>query len=351
MRSLAGKLLLAICSLVLTLAFFEAAFRILDYRGFHTDRISEWEEALMPAKDRVEGVHLQFIPQSSWRLIYDSNPRGYFDDDNSLTFQMNNYGFRGPDIQVPKPDGVFRVLMLGDSFTFGAGVRLEHTFVHRMSEIMKSEVSDDIEVVNCGVSSWSTGTEITYLEKMGMSLEPDLVVVVFIPNDADYAAQFDLWNEFRASYEPPDWLRRSYILTFIYAPISREIAGRRYVKRLARASVGIRSAQFKWRKTLRLLKKGKDIAKAGGAEYAIVMFPFMFKLDDSYPLHAIHDKVRKVSESNDIPYSDLFGAFKGNDYMDLWVHGSDQHPNEVGHEIAARAIADFLVEEELVGRR
>jgi hypothetical protein len=76
---------------------------------------------------------------------------------------MNSYGFRGPDIVVPMPDGVIRVLVVGDSFIFGAGVRLEHTFVRRLAEILAERGPDHIEVVNCGTSSWTTATEITCL--------------------------------------------------------------------------------------------------------------------------------------------------------------------------------------------
>jgi hypothetical protein len=72
-------------------------------------------------------------------------------------------------------------------------------------------------------------------------------------------------------------------------------------------------------------------------------------LDDECPLHPIHEKVRKASESVDIPYLDLIPAFEGYDYADLWVHGSDQHPNEIGHEIAAEAMANFLIDEKLLG--
>ena len=127
--------------------------------------------------------------------------------------------------------------------------------------------------------------------------------------------------------------------------------GRRYVEHLSKAAIGIRSAQFKWRRTLEDLERGKDIARSGGADYAVVMFPFMYMLDDEYPLHPIQEKVRKASASVDIAYMDLFPAFEGNDYADLWVHGSDQHPNEIGHEIAAQAMASFLIDEKLLGER
>jgi hypothetical protein len=76
MRSFTGKLLLSVSSLILTLSIVEVTFRILDYRGFHADGIAEWDDALMPKKDPIESVNLQFIPHSKMRLIYDGNSRG-----------------------------------------------------------------------------------------------------------------------------------------------------------------------------------------------------------------------------------------------------------------------------------
>ena len=36
--------------------------------------------------------------------------------------QVNNLGFRGEDMTVKKPAGIYRVLLVGDSFTEGESV-------------------------------------------------------------------------------------------------------------------------------------------------------------------------------------------------------------------------------------
>ncbi len=51
---------------------------------------------------------------------------------------------------------------------------------------------------------------------------------------------------------------------------------------------------------------------------------------------------------NGIPVLDLLDAFEGQPYEELWVHPSDQHPNEDGHYIAAEALADFVRLEHLL---
>ena len=41
---------------------------------------------------------------------------------------------------------------------------------------------------------------------------------------------------------------------------------------------------------------------------------------------------------------DLLPAFAGHDGPELWVHPTNQHPNEAGHAIAGRALFEFLDE-------
>ena len=165
-------------------------------------------------------------------------------------------------------------------------------------------------------------------------------MLIFVPNDAGYAGELDLWEDFRFVYEPPETLRHSYLASFAYARIAREIAGRRYIDKLVGAAL---AARPKWALALAQIAKGKRLSAARGADFAVVMFPFMYELGDRYPLGAIHSLVAQTSRAHGISYRDLLPVFRGYDYTDLWVHPSDQHPNEKAHGLAAVDIADFLI--------
>lgn len=341
MRTLAGKLLLSFLSLTLTLSSLELAFRILDIRGFHADRTRDWHHALLPRAERIPGIDIQFRPHSEFRLGYDSNPRGYFDADNGLTYQLNRHGFRGPDFPKQKPEENYRIMVLGDSFTFGEGVRYDDIFTSRLQSLLREKLTPIIRVLNFGVSGWSTHHEIAFLRHAGRRFEPDLVLLVFVLNDANYAGGLDLFENFRHTYEPPALLRRSYFAGYVYARIAQHIVGRRYVSSLVESSL---NKYRKWQKTLGRLQRGKELAASIGAEFAVIVFPFMYELGEDYPFGHIHDMVRSACEEYQIPILDLFDAFYGRSYPDLWVHPSDQHPNEEAHAIAAAAMARFLSE-------
>ena len=68
--------------------------------------------------------------------------------------------------------------MLGDSHTFGWGVKLNNIF----SEIIEQKLNTyssklKFEVLNCGVYGYGTGHQIKFLTKYGFQMEPDLVVL------------------------------------------------------------------------------------------------------------------------------------------------------------------------------
>jgi hypothetical protein len=346
MRQLPGTLLLAVLSVLVTFAFLEAVFRLLDLRGFHHQRNVEKSGAARPIAAQIPQVQPLYAPGAELIFRYDSNPRGTFDDDNSLTSRLNNHGFRGRDVSKKKPEGVFRIMVVGDSFTFGEGVRLEDTFVARLEGILRDGPMPAVEVLNFGIGSWGARSEYFYLVKEGLQFEPDLVLLVFTPNDAEYAGGLDLWTDFREAYEAPGALKHSYFASWVYARVNRTLVGRRYIEELVASALG---EHEKWRRTLGLVSRLEQVTRFAGSDYAIAIFPFMFELDEDYPLAAIHELVAETARAAGTPCLDLLPAFFGHAYTDLWVHPSDQHPNEVAHAIAASAIARFLVAEKLLG--
>ncbi|MEN8007361.1 MAG: SGNH/GDSL hydrolase family protein [Candidatus Krumholzibacteriota bacterium] len=320
---------------------------MFDIRGYHQPRTRDWDHALLPEAERLPGVKTQFKPHSRFELRYDSNPRGYFDRNNGLAYHINNHGFRGPDYEKRKAPGTTRIIVLGDSFTFGEGVRLEHTFCSRLEEILNQRSGGVAEVLNFGTSTWGTDDEINYLEQAGLEFEPDLVVLVYVFNDADYAGGLDLWENFRSEYENR-YLKHSYLASYMYATLKRRLYGQQYIDELLDSAM---QEQHKWTASMDYLLKGRHLAEAGGAKYAVVVFPFMYELDEQHPFRPLQLMLSDYCARNGIVELDLLEAFMGEAYTDLWVHPSDQHPNERGHRIAAEAIAGFILENDLLPPR
>lgn len=345
MRIRAQNLLLSLASLLLLAALLEGAFRLLDVRGHFTDRMRGYDSILLPEPERFPGLSRQFRPDSEFETRYDSDPRGYFDPTGGLRYRVNRWGFRGPDWEERKAPGTLRVLLLGDSFVFGEGVRWEDTLGERLEALLTPALGAPVEVLGVAVGGWSTQDEIVYLRHFGARFEPDLVLVVYVLNDAGYPVGVDLWERFRRAYEAPEWLRRSYLASFLYTRIARDWIGRRYVESMVASGV---TQSERWERSFLLLSRGGAIAERIGARYGVVLFPFLYQLDERHPFLALHERVRSACARAGIPFRDLLPAFVGRPYADLWVHPSDQHPNEEGQRIAAEAIARFVLEQDLL---
>ena len=96
-------------------------------------------------------------------------------------------GWRSPVIAAAKPDGVYRILVLGDSFMAGLQVNDDETFSRVLErELAAAHPGQRFEVVNFGVPSWGTDQQYLALREYGLALDPDLVLLAFYAqNDVD----------------------------------------------------------------------------------------------------------------------------------------------------------------------
>lgn len=97
----------------------------------------------------------------------------------------NSHGHRDRATTLEKPKGTLRVLVLGDSFTVGAGVRQEEAYPH-LIEVMLNERFEaaTIEVINSGTGGWQPFQYAQYLEHYGLQFDPDVILVGFyVGND------------------------------------------------------------------------------------------------------------------------------------------------------------------------
>ena len=313
-----------------------------------------WGEGLIkvPGRFANEGFMMgEYVPGAVFKVVYASNPRGYFDDGNGVVMRINSQGFRGPEVAEPKPEDVFRIIGLGDSFTFGVGVREDHTFLRRLDGLLNSDGGKAFEVMNAGVQGYNTRDEVLYLAHRWLSFEPDLVLITFYLNDA-YADDKILNNgETLGIYFRPDGLARlSYLWDhFQHASRVRKLSTKveEYYKSHYFTQVGRGSwrpgVRYDWPDCRRALASAKSLAEGRKIEVALVIFPELFRLAGGYPFEHIHELVKSTCDQLGIDVLDLLDSYRGMKDSELWVHPSDHHPNEVAHEIAAKAIHDFLV--------
>jgi len=119
---------------------------------------------------------LQWSPYEHW--VIRPNLRSRF-------FRTNALGFRGLETTVQKPDGRFRIVVLGGSSAWGFGCTAdERTIPGRLETLLRAKYPDrDIEVVNAGQIGFTSTQELIYYHRLIAPLKPDLVLLFDGYND------------------------------------------------------------------------------------------------------------------------------------------------------------------------
>lgn len=107
--------------------------------------------------------------------------RGVYTVDKAVT--TNAFGFRDAEWEMPKPDGRRRVLIVGDSFTFGNNNDVEDTYPSVLRRALHRRFGSRVDVLNASAAGWDLDNEVAFLQHEGFAYDPDVVVVGFFLND------------------------------------------------------------------------------------------------------------------------------------------------------------------------
>ena len=201
--------------------------------------------------------------------------------------RFNSYGFRDEEHALAKPEGVFRILGLGDSYTLGATARFEDTYLRVLEGRLNARRGDHphVEIIKAGQARYWTEPERLLLESVGLRFQPDLVLLGFTPNDVSdtaiglgYARIRDGYLVTREAYELGSrgvWLYRNCqacriaLRSYLNRRIDRG-SGERHFGEVFLAD-GFHEED--WRKALQQLSLIAETARGAGAEFAVVYIP------------------------------------------------------------------------------
>lgn len=122
-------------------------------------------------KVKKEGL-LPFPPLTTFRY-----KTGEFD----YVVSINSLGFRDREFSPVKPTP-YRILVLGDSFTYGWGVDIEQTWAKVLERNLKNR-QVEVEVANLGVPGTSPLDYAPFAQKAIPALKPDLVIIGVLQGD------------------------------------------------------------------------------------------------------------------------------------------------------------------------
>ncbi|HHY55234.1 MAG TPA: hypothetical protein GYA08_07335 [Chloroflexi bacterium] len=133
----------------------------------------------------------QPVPTTGWSLEPGAHGRWYnpmYEYDQEIT--INSRGLRSPEaIGYDKPAGVFRILVLGDSYVEALQVALEESFPQQLAAALNAAGAGHngqpvrVEAINAGVSGWGTDQQLLWLREEGYKYQPDLILLAFFPGN------------------------------------------------------------------------------------------------------------------------------------------------------------------------
>jgi lysophospholipase L1-like esterase len=321
----------AAASLIFSLLALELGLRVLDRRVMIYD-LEMWKYAKYVKREADDpAIGHEHVPKARARL-------------DGVQVAINSHGLRDDEYDYAKPRDTVRILVLGDSNTFGWGVLMEATYPKQLERLLNERGPGHrrYEVINAGVGNYNTAMEIAYLEKRGLRYSPDVVIVGWFINDAEPTPRRVISPILEHSHLAVLGLMSTrYLLTYL----GLEPDYRRYYSELyqdeAPGWATARSA---------LLRLGR-LAREHAFTPIIVLLPDLHVLQAQYPFDDAHRKVSTIARSENIVVLDGLEVFQGMDGHTLWVSRSDTHMNAKAHAIIARALFDFLRARSLVPDR
>jgi len=131
---------------------------------------------------------------------HDALPR-FIPNQHTSTININNFGFRGPDISFEKPENTYRIFVLGSSTTYGAGSSHDsNTISGFLQQYLDEEnLPIKIEVINAGKSSFFSLWETQLIKTKLLGFNPDLFIVYDGWGDIDSSMEFHLGKTYETS--------------------------------------------------------------------------------------------------------------------------------------------------------
>ena len=84
---------------------------------------------------------------------------------------------------INKPKNTFRIIGLGDSFTFGWGLNITDTYLKILENKLNNHFQTNIEVLNFGIPGACTTSEVELFELYAKKFSPDLLILQFTGGD------------------------------------------------------------------------------------------------------------------------------------------------------------------------
>ncbi len=386
-ESILAKAFIVVLSLLLALAAVEAGANYYLWQV-----VSEDDFMILASINQIKaryGDDFFVNSQSSNGFRYSPHHYlGYIPTPNLVSGKNrnNSLGFRGEEISLTKPDGVYRIVAVGGSTTYSVDVEdYRDSYPHQLGDYLRGQGYDDIEVINAGSGSYTSYHNFINIQFRVLPLQPDLIII--------YQGYNDIHARIVYPYSAYQGDNSGYIAPFVTDTIMPDILEYSTALRIIgiranltkphsaldwhrfKQATSSRRSEFlsQWRTGTypsgifleasamdmllnnppihleRNLESMVAVANQQDVDLLLVTFvtspefnlPPVSSAEYIFGLQQHNDLTRAVAARNEIALFDLASAFP--DDRSLFTDG--RHMNTEGNHIRAQLIGDFIIDE------
>ncbi len=283
----------------------------------------------------------------------------------NFPIKINSKGLRDNETSYKKPKNTFRILGLGDSFTFSYTL-FEDGFLTIIEKSLNKVINRRVDVIKAGVPGTGPDFYYNFFDKEGFKYDPDLILInLYIGNDITNIGEHFSFSENNNKkrnkfYELKVWLRES---TLIYPFIVDKIKSVPRVKK-ALNDKGIAPDVYEiYNKNPdeRLKEKWKDFEKIiikfkeSDIRTIVVILPSIFQIDENHKNSLMSSrpnnnydvmypslKLEKLLNKNNIEYLNLTKPLKLENKTKPLIYKTESHFNKNANYVIANEITTFL---------
>ncbi|MCZ2393070.1 MAG: SGNH/GDSL hydrolase family protein [Chitinophagales bacterium] len=263
--------------------------------------------------------------------------------------KQNSLGLSDKEWIKEKPNGTYRIVCLGDSFTEGDGVDYEHSYVQALQRILNKKYKN-IEVLNAGKRGSDPFFNFKYLEDKLVDYQPDMVIQSFTTNDYYYdfveRGGMERFGENGILNTKRDfWWEPVYAASYTARILIQTLGG--YDKYLIKKSRYEQSIEEMQPKTIDLFKEYQQFSK----EHQFDLVVFTLPLKNDYQGNKENEKFYQAFHQEFLRFNLHFYNLKS--CYDSYIenqHASykdyywkkDGHHNAKGYEMMAECIEEMI---------
>jgi lysophospholipase L1-like esterase len=247
----------------------------------------------------------------------------------------NSLGFR--DREIPPRADRYRIVVVGDSFTWGQGIER----AERFSDLLEQFLGPRYEVFNFALPGDKMPEHLTRLTQ-ALAVSPDFVLLQLYPNDFE-TREMDRPRPYPLLPDPLDG--RLAGASLLYGLTSGQWAHVQEVVGISETYTHYMERNLRdrnapnAREAFGQLREFFVRARAAGVLAGEVLFPATDASGPNgtgYPFGYLHDAVRQICTEEKVPCLDLLPLFSTlRDPRAAWVSPFDAHPNAMANRRAA----------------